>query len=124
MNTGPVILIVDDSPTLCKIVSLSLEKAGYRVLVARDGIQALAQLSRAIPDLVVLDIEMPSLDGYKVCEVIRRSERGRSLPVLMLSGREGAVDMWRSRLAGASDYLTKPVAASVLLQAIEAWLPT
>ena len=119
----PLILVVDDSPTLCKILSLSLEKAGYRVLVARDGMRALAYLAETVPDLILLDIEMPNLDGYKVCRVIKQNARTHSVPVLMVTGREGILDKVRSHLVGACGFLIKPVEVPALLRAVKARLP-
>ncbi len=113
-----LILAVDDSLTVRKIVSITLERLGYRVLTAADGMQALARLNEEVPNLVLLDITMPRMDGYQVCKVIKQNPFTRRIPVIMLSGKDGFFDKVKGRLAGATDYITKPFRESTLSQAV------
>ncbi len=114
------ILIVDDSPTVRKILSLTLEKEGYKVVAANDGVLALAALGSLLPDLIFLDITMPTMDGYEVCRRIRKNPRTASVPVVMLSGKDGFFDKVRGRMAGATEYLTKPFQAPEVLRSVAA----
>jgi serine/threonine protein kinase/CheY-like chemotaxis protein len=112
------ILIVDDSPTVRKVVVKALKEYGYRVVEASDGSAALACLQEERPDLVLLDIFMPGLDGYQVCRKIREQKEFVNLPVILLPEGERFSDRLRGRWAGASDYLPKPFHPEVLVQII------
>jgi len=114
-----LVLAVDDSLTVRKIVSITLERLGYRVITAADGMQALARLGEETPDLVLLDITMPRMDGYQVCKVIKQAPATRSIPVVMLSGKDGFFDKVKGRLAGATDYITKPFQEATLAEVVE-----
>lgn len=113
------ILIVDDSPTVRKLVTVTLERQGYQVISAVDGMQALAKLNELVPDLILLDITMPHMDGYQVCKFIKSNNATKRIPVLMLSGKDGFFDKIRGRMAGSTEYLTKPFEPEVLLRAVE-----
>ena len=113
------ILAVDDSPTVQKLVSVTLERRGYRVLVAANGMEALSILNAALPDLVLLDINLPQMDGYQLCRLIKARDSTRDVTVVMLSGKDGFFDKVRGRLAGAAEYLTKPFNPEVLVQVVE-----
>lgn len=113
------ILVIDDSPTIQKIVSITLEQQGYRVLIASDGMQAMAKLNETVPHLIFLDIDLPHMDGYQVCKIIKGNGLTRDIPVIMFSGRDGFFDKVRGRMAGATDYITKPFQPATLLQAVE-----
>lgn len=100
------ILLADDEPSLCEALSIILRDAGYEVRVARDGAQAVTMFARERPDLAILDVMMPKLDGFDACESIR--EIDPDVPVLMLTAK-GDIDDKRSGFrAGADDYVTKP----------------
>jgi twitching motility two-component system response regulator PilG len=113
------ILVIDDSPTVCKLVSLSLEQHGHRVLVASEMMEALAKLNETKLDLILLDIMLPGADGYQVCKIIKGYASTKSVPVVMLSGRDGFFDKMRARLVGAQGYITKPFVPNDLLKAVE-----
>jgi len=117
------ILAIDDSPTVRKIVSMTLEKHGHRVITVADGIEALAKLNELVPDMVLLDITMPNLDGYQVCKIIKSKDTTKHLPVVMLSGKDGFFDKVRGRLSGATDYITKPFEPATLVEAIKKHCP-
>jgi twitching motility two-component system response regulator PilG len=113
------ILVVDDSPTIRKLVSMTLEKYGHRVLCATNGLDALNKLNEVIPDLILSDINMPHMDGYQLCKMIRGNAVTRSVPVIMLSGKDGIFDKLRGRMVGATAYITKPFEIDSLLQLID-----
>ncbi len=119
-----LILAVDDSLTVQRVVALTLERKGYRVLAASDGMQALSLINDQLPDLVLLDITMPRMDGYQVCRVIKQNGSTGHIPVIMLSGKDGFFDRVKGRLAGASDYVTKPFERDVLADTVEKYLKT
>ena len=114
-----VVLVVDDSPTVRTVVSQTLEQQGYRTVLAGDGMEALARLQEVVPDLVLLDVTMPHLDGFKICRVIKDSSLTSHVPVVFLSAKDGFLDKMRGRMAGAADYLAKPVAKSDLMKVVE-----
>jgi twitching motility two-component system response regulator PilG len=117
-GSGRTVMIVDDSPTVRKILAMTLERAGYGVLSAADGEAALTALDDTLPDLILLDISMPKLDGYEVCKRIRANARTAHVPVVMLSGKDAFFDKVKGRMAGASEYLTKPFATPAVLAVI------
>jgi len=107
-NGKATIMIVDDSPTIRKILSLTLEKEGYNVIAEKNGELALKRLEEVVPRVVLLDIAMPDLDGYEVCKRIKQDPRTSAVPVIMLSGKGAFFDKVKGHLAGATEYLTKP----------------
>ena len=113
------ILVVDDSPTIRKLVSLTLEKYGHHVICAQNGLDALNALKEAIPDLILSDITMPQMDGYQLRKMIRSNAVTKTAPVIMLSGKDGIFDKLRGRLVGATAYITKPFEIDSLLQLID-----
>ncbi len=118
----PLVMVVDDSPTVRKLVSLTLERRGYRVISAFDGVAAIKELGSCRPDLILLDINMPRLDGYRLCKLIKKHEATQSIPVVMLSGKDGMFDKLRGRLVGCSDYITKPFEADALTHKVAKYL--
>jgi twitching motility two-component system response regulator PilG len=118
----PVVLVVDDSPTVRKIVQLTLQREHMQVLTAADGLSALAAVADASPDLILLDIMLPRMDGYNICQVIRKNLAYRDLPIIMLSGKDGLFDKMRGRLAGSSDYITKPFDSNDLVHTVKRYL--
>src|SRR6478752_8346081 len=118
----PVVLVVDDSPTVRKIVQLTLQRERIRVVTAGDGLTALAAVADEQPDLILLDIMLPRMDGYNICQVIRKNLAYRDLPIIMLSGKDGLFDKMRGRLAGSTEYMTKPFDSAELAQTIKRYL--
>lgn len=118
----PLVMVVDDSPTVRKLVSLTLERRGYRVISAFDGVAAIKELGSCRPDLILLDINMPRLDGYRLCKLIKKHEATQTIPVVMLSGKDGMFDKLRGRLVGCSDYITKPFEADALSHKVAKYL--
>jgi len=112
------ILVVDDEIYIVHILEFSLTMEGYSVLTASDGEEALQVIERERPDLVVLDIMMPRLDGYEVCRRLRATEEYRSLPVILLSAKGRSIDRDAGLQAGADDYIIKPFSPRKLLEKI------
>jgi twitching motility two-component system response regulator PilG len=112
------VLVVDDSPTIRKVVELTLKREQIRVLGAADGLSALAMVADEKPDLVLLDIMLPRMDGYQICQIIRRNKDYKKLPVIMLSGKDGLFDRVRGRLAGSTEYITKPFDPNELVRVV------
>jgi twitching motility two-component system response regulator PilG len=117
--TGTIkVLVIDDSNTIRKSAELFLRQAGYDVILAEDGFDALAKISDYRPNVIFVDIMMPRLDGYQTCALIKQNPTLRSTPVIMLSSKDGVFDRARGRLAGSDQYLTKPFTKEGLLEAI------
>ncbi len=112
------ILVVDDEIYIVHILEFSLTMEGYTVLTASDGQEALKTIEAERPDLVVLDIMMPSLDGYQVCRKLRQDDQFQNLPVILLSAKGRPVDREAGLEAGADDYITKPFSPRKLLEKI------
>lgn len=110
------ILVVDDEIYIVHILEFSLTMEGYSVLTASDGEEALRVIDQERPDLVVLDIMMPKLDGYEVCKRLRQDEQFRNLPVILLSAKGRPVDREAGLAVGADDYITKPFSPRKLLE--------
>ncbi len=119
---APRILVVDDEPDLVDLVGYNLRKAGYKVFTARDGLEALQLLPQARPDLILLDILMPRMDGIELCRTLRQRPEYAHIPVLMLTAKTGEGDEIQGLDAGADDYLPKPVSPRRLLSRIRALL--
>src|SRR5574340_839933 len=120
----PVVLVVDDSPTVRKIVQLTLNRERIHVVTAGDGLTALAAVSDTLPDLILLDIMLPHMDGYNICHLVRNNPEYRDLPIIMLSGKDGIFDRMRGKLAGSTEYMTKPFDSTELVQTVRRHLDT
>ena len=115
---GIKVLVIDDSKTIRRSAEIFLKQGGYEVLLAEDGFDALAKVSDHDPDLIFCDILMPRLDGYQTCAIIKRNAKFATLPVIMLSSKDGLFDKARGRMVGSEDYLTKPFTKDQLLAAV------
>jgi twitching motility two-component system response regulator PilG len=125
MTTSPqasslTVMVVDDSNTIRRSAEIFLTQAGYQVVLAEDGFDALAKINDHHPALVFCDILMPRLDGYQTCALIKKSARFHATPVIMLSSKDGLFDRARGALVGSSAYLTKPFSKDTLLAAVRA----
>jgi DNA-binding response OmpR family regulator len=112
------ILVIDDSPTVSITLEWTLRDHGHRVFTARDGLSALNALFAHRPDLILLDIRMPHIDGIELCLMIRSSASYAHLPIIMMSGLSHARDIQRAIDAGANEYLVKPVDDKTLIAVI------
>ena len=118
-STGPIkVLVIDDSNTIRRSAEMFLRQAGFDVILAEDGFDALAKISDHRPRVIFVDIMMPRLDGYQTCALIKQNPQLKSTPVIMLSSKDGVFDRARGRLAGSDRYLTKPFTKEGLVQAI------
>ena len=117
--TGPVkVLVIDDSNTIRRSAELFLRQAGFEVILAEDGFDALSKITDYEPQVIFVDIMMPRLDGYQTCALIKQNPRLKSTPVIMLSSKDGVFDRARGRLAGSDRYLTKPFTKEGLIEAV------
>lgn len=116
------ILLVDDEKDLVETVSFRLEAFGYKVIPAYDGKEALEKAKKDKPDLIILDLMLPKIDGYKVCRMLKFDEKYKNTPVIMFSARAQDSDKELGRQVGADDYITKPFDAAVLLEKIKSLL--
>ncbi len=116
------ILVVDDEIYIVHILDFSLGIEGYEVMTALDGEQALAKVAQDKPDLIVLDIMMPKLDGYETCKALKSNPETREIPVILLSAKGRNVDQKVGFEVGADDYITKPFSPRKLVERINAIL--
>jgi chemosensory pili system protein ChpA (sensor histidine kinase/response regulator) len=116
-----LVLVVDDSVTVRKVTSRLLERHGMNVLTAKDGVDAMLLLEEHMPDVMLLDIEMPRMDGFEVAAQVRADERLQHLPIIMITSRTGQKHRDRAMAIGVNDYLGKPYQESVLLESIALW---
>ncbi len=115
---GVKVMVIDDSNTIRRSAEIFLVQAGYQVVLAEDGFDALAKISDHHPQVIFCDIMMPRLDGYQTCALIKKNPRFAATPVVMLSSRDGLFDRARGRMVGSDEYLTKPFTKDSLLQAV------
>ena len=116
------ILIVDDEKNIVEAVRYALEQEGFRTVVAHDGARGLELAQREAPDLVLLDWMLPELDGLEVCRILKRDDKTRSIPILMLTVKSGETDKVLGLELGADDYVTKPFSPRELVARIKALL--
>jgi DNA-binding response OmpR family regulator len=113
------ILLVDDEPHIVKLVQARLKGCGYDVLTASDGQAGLERAKTEMPDLLILDLMLPKMDGYAVCERLKSDPATARIPIIMFTARAQEGDIKRGKEAGADAYITKPFDAAVLLKKIE-----
>ncbi|MDP3847054.1 MAG: Hpt domain-containing protein [Pseudomonas sp.] len=114
-----LVMVVDDSVTVRKVTSRLLERNGMNVMTAKDGVDAIAQLQERKPDIMLLDIEMPRMDGFEVATLVRHDERLKDLPIIMITSRTGSKHRDRAMSIGVNEYLGKPYQESLLLETIQ-----
>jgi twitching motility two-component system response regulator PilG len=112
------VLVIDDSNTIRRSAEIFLKQGGHEVMLAEDGFDALAKVNDFKPSLIFCDILMPRLDGYQTCAIIKRNAKFSTVPVIMLSSKDGVFDKARGRMVGSQEYLTKPFTKDQLLQAV------
>jgi DNA-binding response OmpR family regulator len=113
------VLIVDDEPNIVRSLQFLMTKAGYDVRVARDGEQALEEIARNPPDLVLLDAMMPKRDGFDVCQTIRATPRWTGVRVIMLTAKGRDIEREKGMALGADDYITKPFSTKEVVSQVE-----
>ncbi|MDI6711905.1 MAG: response regulator [Anaerosomatales bacterium] len=112
------ILAVDDSPTILEMIKAILEAGGYEVITASDGNEALEKARGENPDLILLDVMLPKLDGYRVCRLLKFDQNYKHIPIIMLTAKTEEQAMATGIRTGADQYLTKPVEPDTLLAAV------
>ena len=117
-NSKPTIMAVDDSVVMHKLVKRALEE-DYRVLVADNAVDALSLIYHEPISVLLLDVSMPGIDGLELCRTVRNLPQFQKLPIIMLTARDGMFDKVQGRLAGATEYLTKPFEAEQLCQVVK-----
>ncbi len=116
------VLVIDDSNTIRRSAEMFLRQAGFEVILAEDGFDALAKISDHQPKVIFVDIVMPRLDGYQTCALIKQNPKLKATPVIMLSSKDGVFDRARGRLAGSDRYLTKPFTKEALIDTVNEYL--
>ena len=116
------ILIVDDEVDLVKTIRFSMEAEGYKVLVSYSGEDALNQARTEVPDLILLDIMLPKLDGYRVCRLLKFDEQYKNIPILMLTAKTQEKDKLLGKETGADEYITKPFDMDELMKKVKTYL--
>ena len=122
MSDAPVVLVADDDPDILALMRFRLEREGYEVLAAADGQSALDLALQRTPDLAVLDVMMPRLDGYELTRRLRGHEPTRAMPIILLTARVREPDVEHGIAAGADDYVTKPFSPQALRERVHATL--
>ncbi len=118
------ILLVDDEPDIIELVSVQLETMGYEVIKAADGQQGLDKAHLENPDLIILDLMLPVIDGYKVCRMLKFDEKYKHIPIILFSARTQEEDKKTGKEVGANAFITKPFEPNVLLAKIKELLGT
>lgn len=113
------ILLVDDEPNILLSVDFLMRKNGYRVLLARNGSEAMQQLQDQVPNLIILDIMMPDVDGYQICEYVKSNKQYQNTKVIFLSAKSKETDISKGLNLGADAYITKPFANKVLIDRVK-----
>jgi len=113
------ILFVDDSQTVLHKASRALEGAGYEVVTAVDGFEAITKVTDHKPDLIFVDIVMPRLDGYQTCSLVKNNSHYQDTPVVMVSSKDGLFDRARGSIVGAQGHINKPFSENDLVRAVE-----
>ena len=112
------VMVIDDSNTIRKTAESYLTRAGYQVLTAADGFEAMSVITDNHPDIIFVDIMMPRLDGYQTCTLIKNNRHFKQIPVIMLSSKDGLFDRARGRIAGSEQHINKPFTEVDLISAI------
>jgi twitching motility two-component system response regulator PilG len=116
---GIKVMVIDDSNTIRRSAEIFLVQSGCEVILAEDGFDAMSKITDHQPDVIFVDIMMPRLDGYQTCMLIKKNQRFKHTPVIMLSSKDGLFDRVRGRMVGSDEYLTKPFTKDSLLQAVK-----
>jgi DNA-binding response OmpR family regulator len=119
----PTILIIEDNQETARILELSLKREGYQIVIALDGLRGLELAQAQPPDLILLDLMLPGIDGFEVCRRLRANPVTAGLPILILSAKTQEADKQLAAQLGANSYLAKPYRRAELLAAIQALLP-
>jgi len=123
-DNRPIVACIDDSPSIQRVVKFTLESSGYRVISIKESLKALTSLLNPKPDLILMDINMPDIDGYQLCSLCRKSSALNNIPIVMLTGRDGILDRVKAKMVGAVGYISKPFLPQELVKIVSTYLPT
>ena len=124
LNVMPKILVVDDEPDAIELIKFNLKAAGYDVSTAADGEEALKKARSVLPDLIILDVMLPEVDGLEVCKILRRDSQASAIPIIMLTAKAAEIDRVLGLELGADDYVTKPFSPRELVLRVKRLLRT
>ena len=113
------ILVVDDDISINELIKINLEMAGYEVFSANDGVKGFALCKQELPDLVILDVMMPKINGYKICRLLKFDTKYKNIPIVMVTARGQAQDIAIGEETGADEYITKPFEFNELYEVIK-----
>lgn len=120
MKREKKVLIVDDEPNIIMSLDFLIRKEGYELFMARNGAEAMEQVEKHLPDLIILDIMMPDIDGYEVCRQIKNNEKTAHIKIVFLSAKSKQSDVQKGLDLGADKYITKPFSTKFLMKEINA----
>ncbi|MFH1654868.1 MAG: response regulator [Pseudomonadota bacterium] len=116
------ILVIDDEPELIKAIEIRLQVAGFETLSASDGMEGLEKAREEKPDLIILDVMLPNMDGYQVCTLLKRDDQYKGIPIIILTARTQLTDEKRARECGADIFVTKPFQHEELVAKVREFL--
>jgi len=122
-DNRPIVACIDDSPSIQRVVKFTLESSGYQVINIKESLKALTSLLNPKPDLILMDINMPDIDGYQLCSLCRKSSALRDIPIVMLTGRDGILDRVKAKMVGSVGYISKPFLPQELVKIVNTYLP-
>ncbi|MGF1513768.1 MAG: response regulator [Elainellaceae cyanobacterium] len=122
-STAPAVACVDDSPMVCQSLEQIVRSSGYEFVGILDASRAIAALLNRKPQVIFLDLIMPETNGYEICSQLRKTSQFKETPIIILTGNDGVVDQVRARLMGATDFISKPVEATIISNIIRKYLP-
>lgn len=122
-DNRPIVACIDDSPSIQRVVKFTLESSGYQVISIKESLKALTSLLNPKPDLILMDINMPDIDGYQLCSLCRKSSVLSDIPIIMLTGRDGILDRVKAKMVGSVGYISKPFLPQELVKTINTYLP-
>jgi twitching motility two-component system response regulator PilG len=122
-DNRPIVACIDDSPSIQRVVKFTLESSGYQVISIKESLKALTSLLNPKPDLILMDINMPDIDGYQLCSLCRKSSALRDIPIVMLTGRDGILDRVKAKMVGCVGYISKPFLPQELVKIVNTYLP-
>jgi twitching motility two-component system response regulator PilG len=122
-DNRPIVACIDDSPSIQRVVKFTLESSGYQVISIKESLKALTSLLNPKPDLILMDINMPDIDGYQLCSLCRKSSALRDIPIVMLTGRDGILDRVKAKMVGCVGYISKPFLPQELVKTVNTYLP-
>ena len=122
-DNRPIVACIDDSQAIQRVVKFTLETSGYRVISISESLKALTLLLNPKPELILMDINMPDIDGYQLCSLCRKSSTLKDIPIIMLTGRDGILDRVKAKMVGSVGYISKPFLPQELVKIVDSYLP-